>query len=93
MSRVSIDDREAITQSKSWSAVVKSDLQPEESQTAVYTNSIVPQRNQKLCPFDMAGKCKYGENCRYLHGIKCPICEKYCLHPFRPEEHSGGYPN
>lgn len=29
----------------------------------------------------MTGKCKYGPLCRSIHGIQCPRCLKFCLHP------------
>lgn len=32
-----------------------------------------------LCPF--AASCKFGFNCKYLHGKQCPKCLQYCLHP------------
>ena len=40
-----------------------------------------------LCPQGVAtGDC-YDDDCPYLHGIECPVCELLVLHPFRPEEH------
>lgn len=29
----------------------------------------------------MTGKCKFGLMCRSVHGIQCPRCLKFCLHP------------
>lgn len=43
-----------------------------------------------LCAFAMVGKCRYGNLCRSTHGIQCPRCCNYCLHPTdmdRNEEH------
>ncbi|KAJ3094599.1 E3 ubiquitin-protein ligase makorin-1 [Physocladia obscura] len=37
--------------------------------------------NDELCPFAYNGLCKFADKCRYLHGLKCPRCQKYCLHP------------
>ncbi|KAJ3321915.1 hypothetical protein HDV06_003781 [Boothiomyces sp. JEL0866] len=34
-----------------------------------------------LCPFQYKGECKYGSTCKYVHGIQCPNCLKYCLDP------------
>ncbi|KAJ3279557.1 hypothetical protein HK104_001372 [Borealophlyctis nickersoniae] len=42
----------------------------------------------QLCPFAMQGNCKYGDKCRYVHGLQCPSCFRYCLHPAAsPAEH------
>jgi E3 ubiquitin-protein ligase makorin len=46
------------------------------------------RRNEMLCPFAMAGHCRYGDTCRYLHGLACPSCSKHVLHPYHtPTEH------
>ncbi|KAI8834830.1 hypothetical protein BJ741DRAFT_609284 [Chytriomyces cf. hyalinus JEL632] len=34
-----------------------------------------------LCPFAYNGLCRFGIKCRYTHGLKCPRCQKFCLHP------------
>ncbi|KAJ3175048.1 hypothetical protein HDU87_006444 [Geranomyces variabilis] len=34
-----------------------------------------------LCPFAMQGNCRFGERCRYRHGLACPVCGKQCLDP------------
>lgn len=40
-----------------------------------------------LCPFAMNSKCKFPpENCKFIHGMQCPHCGKFCLHPNRPNE-------
>lgn len=38
----------------------------------------------------MVGKCRYGNLCRNIHGLQCPRCLRYCLHPHdvdKNEEH------
>ncbi|KAK9107039.1 hypothetical protein Syun_023050 [Stephania yunnanensis] len=42
--------------------------------------------DRPLCSFAAAGNCPRGESCPHIHGNLCTICEKYCLHPFRPDE-------
>ncbi|KAI3893077.1 hypothetical protein MKW92_010035 [Papaver armeniacum] len=39
-----------------------------------------------ICSFAAAGKCPRGERCPHIHGDLCPTCERYCLHPYRPDE-------
>ncbi|XP_057807687.1 putative RING-type E3 ubiquitin transferase C3H69 [Salvia miltiorrhiza] len=39
-----------------------------------------------ICSFAAVGECPRGEDCPHIHGDLCPICEKQCLHPFRPQE-------
>ncbi|CAG0914429.1 unnamed protein product [Notodromas monacha] len=36
---------------------------------------------EELCPFAIAGECRYGEACVYVHGLICDLCETPCLHP------------
>ncbi|CAG8518464.1 703_t:CDS:2 [Paraglomus occultum] len=43
--------------------------------------SIDSRRYEPLCPFAMAGICRYGDRCRNLHGLSCPKCRKLVLHP------------
>ncbi|KAH6597438.1 hypothetical protein BASA61_003153 [Batrachochytrium salamandrivorans] len=38
-----------------------------------------------MCPFALNGACKFGIKCRYTHGMECPECKKYCLHPADPD--------
>ncbi|KAG6395046.1 hypothetical protein SASPL_145637 [Salvia splendens] len=42
--------------------------------------------NHVICSFSGAGDCPRGEDCPHIHGDLCPICDKRCLHPFRPQE-------
>lgn len=46
--------------------------------------------SDELCAFSILGKCRYGHYCRNLHGLQCPRCLLYILHPTdmqRNEEH------
>ncbi|GFP95541.1 E3 ubiquitin-protein ligase makorin, partial [Phtheirospermum japonicum] len=45
-----------------------------------------PSDHQPMCSFATVGHCPRGEKCPHVHGDKCPICKKQCLHPFRPRE-------
>ena len=76
----------------SYSTIAKSGLKPASAAAPSRAQEIEvsfkhPRSDESLCPFGLAGNCKYGDKCRYLHGIECPTCHKRCLHPFRPEEH------
>ncbi|KAJ1565023.1 hypothetical protein HK096_005004 [Nowakowskiella sp. JEL0078] len=52
---------------------------------AVVTPTMVVSENREnedsLCPFAAQGNCRYGDKCRYVHGMQCPICMKHVLHP------------
>lgn len=37
--------------------------------------------SDELCAFSIMGKCRYGNYCRNLHGLQCPRCLLYILHP------------
>ncbi|KAI3644075.1 hypothetical protein MP228_010239 [Amoeboaphelidium protococcarum] len=39
------------------------------------------ERSNKLCPFQLHSQCKFGSQCKYIHGLKCELCNKNCLHP------------
>ena len=41
-----------------------------------------------LCPFAQQGTCRFGDKCKYLHGLPCPVCQKLVLHPHTPQEHN-----
>ncbi|ORX89867.1 hypothetical protein K493DRAFT_64347 [Basidiobolus meristosporus CBS 931.73] len=44
--------------------------------------------NQPLCPFGENGNCHYGSTCQYIHGLPCPSCFKFVLHPYHsPQQH------
>ncbi|EPZ30939.1 hypothetical protein ROZALSC1DRAFT_30143 [Rozella allomycis CSF55] len=42
----------------------------------------VDLKNEELCPFALTGNCKYNTFCRFVHGEKCPHCNRFCLHPY-----------
>lgn len=42
--------------------------------------------DRPICAFAAAGNCPRAERCPHVHGDLCPTCEKYCLHPYRPDE-------
>jgi E3 ubiquitin-protein ligase makorin len=47
-------------------------------------------KSDDLCAFSIMGKCRYGSFCRSVHGLQCPRCLLYVLHPTdmeRNEEH------
>ncbi|TPX33221.1 hypothetical protein SmJEL517_g03821 [Synchytrium microbalum] len=39
------------------------------------------QELELLCPFAQQGTCRFGDKCKYLHGLPCPVCQKLVLHP------------
>lgn len=41
----------------------------------------VSSTSEELCAFSIMGKCRYGNYCRNLHGLQCPRCLLYILHP------------
>ncbi|XP_036891710.1 E3 ubiquitin-protein ligase makorin-1-like [Sturnira hondurensis] len=38
-------------------------------------------QERPLCPYAAVGKCRYGENCKDLHGDICDLCGLQALHP------------
>ncbi|XP_070558317.1 probable E3 ubiquitin-protein ligase makorin-1 [Ptychodera flava] len=44
------------------------------------------KEEQLLCPYAIFGTCRYGDNCKYLHGNTCDMCGKACLHPDDPDQ-------
>lgn len=44
------------------------------------------QEQQELCVFAVTGKCRFGRLCRNIHGLQCPRCLLYCLHPYDLEQ-------
>lgn len=40
----------------------------------------------QLCPYAAAGHCYYEDNCTYLHGDLCEVCQLQVLHPHDPEQ-------
>ena len=50
----------------------------------------IPETGDDLCAFSIMGKCRYGIYCRSVHGLQCPRCLLYVLHPTdmeRNEDH------
>eukprot|EP00172_Hildenbrandia_rubra_P002577 Plantae.Rhodophyta-Hildenbrandia_rubra.ctg353.p1 GENE.Plantae.Rhodophyta-Hildenbrandia_rubra.ctg353~~Plantae.Rhodophyta-Hildenbrandia_rubra.ctg353.p1 ORF type:complete len:446 (+),score=68.78 Plantae.Rhodophyta-Hildenbrandia_rubra.ctg353:39-1376(+) len=45
-----------------------------------------PSAKLELCRFHMDNKCRYGEGCRYEHGIKCQVCGRNAIHPKSEED-------
>ncbi|XXQ31621.1 RING-type E3 ubiquitin transferase [Plasmodiophora brassicae] len=39
-------------------------------------------RQAEICPFNLAGQCSFGQQCKRVHGEMCPICFLPALHPF-----------
>ncbi|XP_046845478.1 probable E3 ubiquitin-protein ligase makorin-1 [Xenia sp. Carnegie-2017] len=39
-----------------------------------------------LCPFAAVGTCSDGDSCPFLHGLRCEVCDCYCLDPNDPEQ-------
>lgn len=46
-------------------------------------------KKKDLCAFAVIGKCKFGASCRNLHGLQCPRCLRFCLHPTELEQNEG----
>ncbi|KAL2917929.1 Platinum sensitivity protein [Polyrhizophydium stewartii] len=45
----------------------------------------------RLCPFALKGKCRYGTACRYVHGMPCPYCHLNCLVPGESTEENSAH--
>ncbi|XP_047944961.1 putative RING-type E3 ubiquitin transferase C3H69 isoform X2 [Salvia hispanica] len=58
---------------------------PNEDSYMGHSNDAGPS-GHAMCSFAAVGDCPRGEDCPHIHGDVCPICEKQCLHPFRPQE-------
>jgi hypothetical protein len=52
---------------------------PSSSQQA--SPSSTSSRKQQLCMFFIEGACRYGDNCKFVHGLVCTLCKKPCLFP------------
>lgn len=49
--------------------------------------SDIRSSDSELCPtYLMSGKCQIGENCSYIHGLLCEVCQLACLHPYDKEQ-------
>lgn len=42
---------------------------------------IMNDTNQLMCPYMMVGQCFFGDNCSWLHGEMCDLCNRPVLHP------------
>ena len=43
------------------------------------TGASTTYRKPQLCMFFIDGSCRYGESCKFIHGLVCPLCNKACL--------------
>lgn len=50
------------------------------------SNASNASRKQQLCMFFIEGNCRYGDNCKFVHGLVCPLCKKPCLFPDDPQQ-------
>jgi len=57
---------------KSWAQVVNADVMAEVT---------IEEAESQLCPFSLMEECRYGENCAYVHGLICDMCNQPILHP------------
>ncbi|KAJ3324520.1 hypothetical protein HDU76_013401 [Blyttiomyces sp. JEL0837] len=73
-----------------YSFIAKSGLKEGEEQhlpgSSEADSGSLYRKKDTLCPFALHGTCKFGEHCRYVHGLQCPKCLKFCLNPFDPPE-------
>lgn len=45
-------------------------------------------KKKLICAFYLEGKCRYKDNCKFIHGNLCQICKKNCLHPDDKEQNN-----
>eukprot|EP00184_Porphyridium_aerugineum_P000168 CAMPEP_0184694510 /NCGR_PEP_ID=MMETSP0313-20130426/2437_1 /TAXON_ID=2792 /ORGANISM="Porphyridium aerugineum, Strain SAG 1380-2" /LENGTH=389 /DNA_ID=CAMNT_0027152805 /DNA_START=215 /DNA_END=1384 /DNA_ORIENTATION=+ len=49
---------------------------------AAFGSAAPPSTPSKpLCTFHMTNSCRYGANCKFLHGDPCEYCQQNALHP------------
>ena len=46
----------------------------------------IEEAESQLCPFSIMDVCRYGENCAYVHGFLCDMCQQPVLHPDHEEQ-------
>lgn len=46
----------------------------------------IEEAESQLCPFSIMDVCRYGENCAYVHGLLCDMCQQPVLHPDHEEQ-------
>lgn len=44
------------------------------------------EEEEPLCPYGSASTECTMPNCKYLHGLPCPCCQRLCLHPNNPAQ-------
>lgn len=74
---------------KTLSAQELASLKPNPPPT-ISIEAVLQKRSSDLCAFAMVGKCRFGGMCKNVHGLQCPRCLRYCLHPHdlaKNEEH------
>ncbi|CAK8679242.1 unnamed protein product [Clavelina lepadiformis] len=61
----------------SYSSVLKQglDTSPDPGQVSA------SQKFDEICPFALNGECEYGDQCAFVHGLLCDMCNLYILHP------------
>ena len=57
---------------KSWAQIVNPHAMAELT---------IEEAESQLCPFYLMGECRYGDQCAYVHGISCELCDQPTLHP------------
>lgn len=77
----------------SYAAVAKADTEPTELPvgSAAWNMGRMPtttflRPSPQLCRYHIDGICRYGDDCRYLHGTRCNTCGKNAVHPENEEE-------
>ncbi|KAI9100570.1 hypothetical protein DFS34DRAFT_578592 [Phlyctochytrium arcticum] len=83
---------QSIPSTSSYSAITRVGLAPS-TDSAVVDEKSIPATEDKgdrsvtLCPFAFHGNCRFGDHrCRYVHGLQCPVCRKFCLDPRESKE-------
>eukprot|EP01026_Neomeris_dumetosa_P026953 TRINITY_DN21935_c0_g1_i3.p1 TRINITY_DN21935_c0_g1~~TRINITY_DN21935_c0_g1_i3.p1 ORF type:complete len:283 (+),score=61.81 TRINITY_DN21935_c0_g1_i3:109-957(+) len=58
------------------------------AEQTIVGNSLPPDpADLPLCTeYQVMGQCKRDEDCPYIHGDFCDICEKYAIHPYNEEQ-------
>ncbi|GMT24181.1 hypothetical protein PFISCL1PPCAC_15478, partial [Pristionchus fissidentatus] len=59
---------------------------PEGSSYAVVAGAKESIRLPRLCPYHELGNCVKGDDCDYIHGLKCELCNMNILHPLSEEQ-------
>lgn len=75
---------ETKTQGDSYQDAVSTNLTSTHSESV--DNLTAQEISQLMCPFAAVRDCPYGEECHYVHGLRCDICELECLNPLDAEQ-------